>query len=212
MAEITKKLTCFTIGHSNHEVQKFIGLLKTYAIQYVIDVRSVPYSQRNPQFNREFIKVNLEEAHIIYIFMGNLLGARYNDPALFFSDKQVVDFGKVRKLDSFKRGIERVLDGLKRNYKIALMCSEKDPFNCHRFVLVSRELVNKGVLVKHILANGEIILNEALENKLIAKYKLSYKQPTFFGDVKSKADVIEEGYILRNKDIGYLKEEVVNRK
>ena len=207
---MNKNIECFTIGHSNHEIRKFIELLKLHNAQCVIDVRSTPYSQRNPQFNRELLKIDLEKNKIFYIFLGDLLGARHNNHNLFFSDNQIVDFGKVRKLDSFKEGIDRVLNELNKNRKIALMCSEKDPFNCHRFVLVSYELAKKCIIVKHILDDGNIVLNDTLEDKLISKYKLSYKQQNFFNNIKSRKDAIEKGYILRNKDIGYSKEVFAN--
>ena len=109
-------------------------------------------------------------------------------------------------MDSFNRGINSVIDHLKQKHKVALMCSEKDPFNCHRFVLVSYSLIKKGALIKHILDNGDIVLNSSLEDRLISKYKIDYKQQTFFGGNKTKKNAIEKGYVLRNKDIGFSKE------
>ena len=135
--------------------------------------------------------------------MGNLLGARYTNPALLFDDKQVVDFRKIRELDSFNQGINSVINHLEQKHRVALMCSEKDPFNCHRFVLVSYSLVKKGILMKHILDNGDIVLNSSLEDMLISKYKIDYKQQTFFRKNKTKKNAIEKGYVLRNKDIGF---------
>jgi len=203
-------LACFTIGYSNHEVEKLIALLNLHQIQYILDVRSAPYSQRNPQYNRENIKLKLEKNNICYVFMGNLLGARYENPDLYFFDKQVVDFKKIRKLESFKQGVKRVIDYLGQNNRIALMCAEKDPFNCHRFVLISYSLVKEGIVVKHILDNGSVITNDLLEDRLISKYKIDYKQQTFFEENKTKRNAIEKGYLLRNKDIGYSKQKVTD--
>ncbi len=200
-----KGLACFTIGHSTHDSAKFINLLKLHFIQWIIDVRSTPYSKHNPQFNKELIKSELKKEGIPYFFMGNLLGARYNNPKLYFPDKPVIDYRKVRERDSFKQGIERITDGLRQGYNICLMCAEKDPFNCHRFVLVSYSLSRMGVNVKHILDNGEIIRNEALEDKMISKYKLDSKQQSLFEKPKTKSALIEEAYVLRNKDIGVSK-------
>lgn len=197
------KLTCFTIGHSNHEASKLINLLKFHSIQYVIDIRSVPYSQRNPQYNRELIKPELEKNNISYIFLGNLLGARYTNKNLFFDDREVVNFKKIRKLDTFKQGVSHLINYLEQGHRVSLMCSEKDPFNCHRFALISYYLTGKNILVKHILDNGDVTLNSSLEDRLISKYKIGYKQQTFFGSDKTKKNAIEKGYILRNKDIGF---------
>lgn len=204
-----EKSTCYTIGHSVHSTEIFVDLLKQHSIQRVVDVRSVPYSQHNPQFNRESINARLEKVGIYYYFLGNCLGAKYNDADLYFSDKPIVDFRKVRKLNSFKKGIDKIINWIKEGCKIALMCSEKDPFNCHRFVLVSYSLSKNGIYVKHILDNGNIVLNDVLEDKLIRKYKISYKQLKFFGGISSKKNAIERGYFLRNKDIGFSREEAV---
>lgn len=205
MVCVNNNLECFTIGHSNHGAEKFVKLLKIHGPQLVVDVRSVPYSQRNPQFNREIIGKNLAKNKIAYISLGKLLGARYNNPDLFFSERQIVDFSKVRKLSTFKEGIDCVLSELKKGRKVALMCSEKNPFNCHRFVLISHELANRGVNIKHILSDGSTVLNNILEEQLILEYKLDSRQQNFFNDIKSKKDAVEKGYILRNKDISYSK-------
>lgn len=212
MEENTKELVCYTIGHSVHNTEQFIKLLKCHSIQWAADVRSTPYSQRNPQFNRELIKSDLEENGISYMFLGDSLGARYNDRNLCFPDKPVVDFRKIRELDSFKKGINRIITGINQGHRIVLMCSEKDPFNCHRFALISYALAKEEVTVKHILENGEVVLNEELEEKLLKKYKLSYRQFTFFENPTTKKNVIERGYVERNREVGFSREEPVSAK
>ena len=207
-----KELTCFTIGHSVHNVEQFIGLLKLHSIQCIVDVRSTPYSQHNPQFNRELIKLDIEKNSMSYVFLGDSLGARYNDRNLCFSDKPVIDFRKIREQESFKKGIDRIVDGVSRGYVIALMCSEKDPFNCHRFVLVSYALAKKGIAVKHILENGEVVANNDLEERLIKKYRISYKQLMVFEKSTTKKDAIEKSYVERNKDVGFFQEEHISTK
>lgn len=210
MDKNNKKMNCFTIGHSTYESETFVKLLKLNSIEWLVDVRSVPYSQYNPQYNKENIKVFLENNRISYIFMGDLLGARYSNPELFFPDKEIVDFNKVRRTNEFKRGIEVVINGLKEGHKICLMCSEKDPFECHRFVLVSYSLAKKGIDVKHILENGDVMFNEALEERLLSKYKIEYGNPTLFDSTKTKEAAIEEGYEKRNRDIGYIRADVAS--
>lgn len=187
---------CFTIGHSTHEVDIFIGMLLKYEIDCIIDVRSSPYSAYSPQFNREYISAFLKTKNITYIFMGDMLGARYIDEALLFPDGKV-DFEKVRDADSFKTGVQRVINGIAKGYKISLMCSEKEPFDCHRFVLVSKALQDMNVEINHITPDG-IIGNIELEDRMFKKYKMS--RIDLFN---SEEDNIALVYQKRNKDMAY---------
>ena len=132
--------------------------------------------------------------------MGDKLGGKYNDPDLLFSDGSV-DYAKVSQTIDFIDGIQSVIEKIKEGKIIAIMCSEKDPFDCHRFVLVSHQLEKRGVRVKHILGNGDVVLNDALEEKLINQYNIDYQQTTLFASVQTKADALEEAYLARNKDI-----------
>ena len=205
MEKNNKKNSCFTIGHSTHETESFIKLLKLNGVEWLVDVRSVPYSQHNPQYNKENLKTTLDNSHIYYVYMGNLLGARYNNPNLYFYDKEMVDFKKVRETVGFKLGIDKLVTGVNKGLNLCLMCSEKDPFDCHRFVLVSCALAKKGISVKHILENGNVIINEALEDRLLSKYKIEFGNVMLFETIKTREEAIEEGYEKRNRDIGYVR-------
>jgi|BioPla2DNA2_1021312.scaffolds.fasta_scaffold36164_2 uncharacterized protein (DUF488 family) len=200
------EMSCYSIGHSTGTVDKFIQLLKKYNIKYLIDVRSIPYSKHAPQFNAETLKLELKKNGIIYGYMGKELGARYDDPRLLFEDGRV-DFNKVRKTEFFKHGIDRIIHGIKNGYEIAIMCTEKDPFECHRFGLVSHELSRKGVMVYHILEDGSLINNKQLEEKLMLKYRPYYNQITLMEPEKTNEEYIEECYVEHNKQIGYINEE-----
>jgi uncharacterized protein (DUF488 family) len=178
------------------------GLLKLHGIDLLVDVRSVPYSRYNPQYNRENIKAFLVQNGIAYVFMGASLGARYQNRELYFSDRETADFRKVRETAVFKRGIEKIINGIRKGRKTCLLCSEKDPFDCHRFVLVAYALVKKGVDVRHILEKGELISNDILEERLLQKYKIEYGRITLFGLPVSKEEAIDEAYERRNRDIG----------
>lgn len=203
MKKNEQNLICYTIGHSSHKAAEFISLLKQHDIKYVVDVRSSPYSQHAPQFNRELLKISLEDSGIGYIYMGDALGARYTNPELFFNKRNIVDFQKVDQLPSFKKGIARVINGLEKGHKLSLMCAEKDPFDCHRFVLVSHALTKSGIRVLHIRENGELQSTEDLEKRLLSKYKINYQQPTFFEALRTEMQATEEAYVRRNLDIGY---------
>lgn len=142
-----------TIGHSNHPLEKFLGLLQQHGIQAIADVRSAPYSRRHPQYNRNNLQAALSEAGIQYVFLGRELGARSEDPACYVDGK--VQYDRLAATDFFRSGIERLLEGLK-TYRIALMCAEREPLNCHRTLLVSRALERRGLGIVHILPDGTL--------------------------------------------------------
>lgn len=163
----------YTIGHSTHPADLFISILINSKIDVVVDVRSVPYSQFADQYNMDNLKSFLRKHSIYYIPMGNLLGARYEDNSLLFDDGKV-SFDKVIKTESFNDGIERINDGLLKGYNIALMCSEKNPLECHRFSLISHFLDEQGHDVRHILPD-KIIAHRVLDEKLFEYFKSKRK-------------------------------------
>ncbi len=192
-------LLCHTVGHSVYPVEEFISLLQRNDIDCIVDVRSSPYSQFASQYNREMLTVKLKEAGILYLYMGDSLGARYEDSALLFEDGKV-DFEKVCQTENFQAGIQRVVGGLKKGYHISLMCSEKEPFDCHRFVLVSKALQDTGVEVRHIVPDG-LILNTVLEDRIFSKYA---KESFFRHDLMhTDKENLERAYKRRNLDIAY---------
>ncbi len=189
-------MTCFTIGHSNHSIKDFVTIVKNNHINCIIDVRSSPYSAYSSQFNREYLNDYLKRESIRYIYMGDSLGARYENKNLLFSNGKV-DFSKVCLTQKFIDGIKRVIDGLKKGFRIALMCSEKNPFDCHRFVLVSKGLQDEGIEIQHILPE-RIVSNLELEDMLFEKYKVS--KCDLFHTEKENLELV---YKKRNADIGY---------
>ena len=198
--ERTESLSCYTIGHSNNTIDQFIELLEMHDINLIVDVRSYPFSKYVPHFNKEVLNLKLNEQEVSYLFMGDKLGGKYENSDLLFSDGSV-DYTKVSQTNEFIDGIQSVIREINNGKILALMCSEKDPFDCHRFVLVSHQLEKRGITVKHILGNGDIVLNDALEEKLIHQYNIDYQQTTLFGPAKTKADALEEAYVERNKEI-----------
>ena len=189
-------MKCYTVGHSVYQIQEFIALLKRHHINCIVDVRSAPYSKFASQFNREMLTIELKKEGILYLYMGDLLGARYESSDLLFEDGKV-DFEKVRATDNFKKGIQRVIDGINKGYTISLMCSEKEPFDCHRFVLVSKSLQDKGLDICHITSD-ELIENLVLEERLFKKYKIN-KHDLFHTEQENLSSV----YRCRNIDIAY---------
>ncbi len=194
--------TVFTIGHSTHEIEYFIDLLNKFDINCVIDVRSSPYSRIAPQFNKPALNSTLRENNIIYMHFEKEFGARHTKPSLLDEDGNV-DFDKVRETDEFKQGVQRLKNGLDRGYKIALMCSEANPFDCHRFSMISYQLVREGMYVNHILQNGNSIDNSELEDWLLKKYHRQLLPQSTFFEVVTRETQIEDAYRLRGKDVAF---------
>lgn len=165
----------WTIGHSNHDLPTLVDLLRGERIDVVADVRSQPYSRFNPHFNREPLQSFLTETNLSYVFLGEQLGGRPSDGELFDAAGHVL-YGEVAKTSRFLKGIDRLLEGSAR-YRVALMCAEENPSNCHRRLLVSRALVERGSSVIHIRGNGATISEAELEAELARSV-----QPSLFGE------------------------------
>ncbi len=195
---------CLTIGHSNHTFDDFVHLLGRHGVDVVVDVRSMPYSKRVPQFNHEALQQSLRGRNVAYLYMGDRLGARYNDPQLIRPDGRV-DLKKVAELAAFRSAVQSVVQAVDKGHRIALMCSEADPFDCHRFVLVARALQSAGVSIKHIFPDGQLLDNSALEDRLVATYyPESGNEPGLFPDEPiPRRDLIGLAYDQRAIDIAY---------
>lgn len=193
----------YTVGHSTHQLDYFLQLLQKYNITCVVDVRSVPASAYNQQFNREPLKAFLKRNNITYLSFASEFGARQTDPNLL-NESGKVDFIKVRNGSSFKHGLERIWQGINKGYVIAIMCSESDPLICHRFSMVSVGLVNDGFIVKHILKDKSVKEHLELEKELVKKYEKNILQlDIFMPSISDYEELKNKAYILRNGEIGY---------
>jgi uncharacterized protein (DUF488 family) len=192
----------FTIGHSTHSAERFSELLQQHKIQFVVDVRTTPYSRRVPQFNKNSLRERLVEAYgIRYAHMPEEFGARKLDPDLLDADQRV-DFDRVRSSEAFQRGVTRLKNGAIQGHRIALLCAEADPFECHRFSLISYQLVREDLLVKHILRDGSLIDNSELERRLRTRYG-SDPQVDIFGPLASTGSQLELAYRSRGREVAY---------
>jgi uncharacterized protein (DUF488 family) len=145
-----------TIGHSNHPIERFLDLLKAGGVKLLVDVRSMPYSRRFPQFGRERLAKSLAATGVDYVWEGAALGGKgdaYNDVA-----------ARQTFQDALGCLIERA-----ENTTLCLMCAEKEPLDCHRTVLVSRRLAERGVAIEHLLADGTVRAHGDVEEALLAK-------------------------------------------
>jgi uncharacterized protein (DUF488 family) len=143
----------FTVGHSNHSLQRFLQLLARARITAIADVRSRPHSRWASQFNKQALGAALGENDVAYVFLGKELGGRPEDPALLKDGKP--DYDAMSRTESFRAGIDRIIEGAK-THRIAMMCAERDPLDCHRFLLIGRHLASRAIPVAHILASGEV--------------------------------------------------------
>jgi uncharacterized protein (DUF488 family) len=198
----------FTIGHSNHSLEHFLCLLSRHEINTIIDIRSVPYSRYVPHFNKERIKEHLKSNHIHYLYMAEEFGMIQREE--LFHLEGYVDFEKVRESEHFKTGVERVKRGIEKGYKIALMCSEKDPLECHRSIMIAPVFKKQGYEVLHILEDNRLESQEKFEKRLIDLYFPENNQQNFFNTLegeKNKEELLTDAMSLRNRDIGYRKKD-----
>ena len=198
----------YTIGHSNHTQDEFLNLLLSHDINLVADVRSVPASNYNPQFNQEVLSDFLRKHHIDYQFLGKEFGARRVDS---INEEGQVDFEQAVNTSLFRQGVEIVLR-LLADKRIALMCSEAEPLECHRFALVARYFHEHGVEVLHILKDASIVSQQTLEQQMVTHY-LHMRKPMLsevdqlFGTYTVNQQ-LTDAYRLKNKEIGFqLKQE-----
>lgn len=167
-----ENLRIYTIGHSNMESARLVDLLHQFGIQLLVDVRSSPYSQYNPQFNREVLAVYLERYHIDYAYMGDVLGGRPKSPDCYKAKVlpaekadflKLVDYPAVMQKEYFKRGIDSLIE-MACNQTTAIMCSEEDPARCHRHHLVSRYLMTQEIEAVHIRGDGNLVNARQIPN------------------------------------------------
>lgn len=154
----------FTIGHSTHSAEGFLALLRQHRVEAVADVRSSPFSRFNPQFNRKTLEQCLKANGIRYVFLGKELGARSDDRSCYEHGR--VQYARLAQRAQFQSGIDRVLHGAAK-YRVALMCAEKEPLECHRTLLVAKALTARGQRVLHIHADGRLETHEAAMERLL---------------------------------------------
>ncbi|MBW6409561.1 DUF488 domain-containing protein [Clostridium weizhouense] len=200
----------YTIGHSNYSVEKLIDMLRHYNINCVVDIRGIPYSKYNVQFNKEIIKRTLTDKGFTYIYMAKEFAAN-RIIKTSYNKEGYADFKKVIEEPDFLKGIERLKKGCEKGYKIALLGAMQDPIRCHRSILVGKSLIDNGFNVKHILDNYSIANQDDIEEKLLNKYFYDRAQITIdslLGNNINEQEMIEEGYRLANREIGYRIEKI----
>ena len=184
-----------TIGHSKHSQEAFLALLRRHAVTVLADVRSTPYSRFNPHFNRKALESSLESIGIAYVFLGRALGGRPDDPSCYEDGR--VRYDRLARTPLFREGLERVVEDAGRE-RIALMCAEKEPLDCHRTLLVGHNLVERGVAVAHILADGALEPHDETMDRLLDSAGLPREDL-----LQSREQLIEEALALRERRIAH---------
>ena len=144
----------FSIGHSNHSLETFLGLLKTHQIEVLVDARSHPYSKYASHFDLQALKAAVTNAGIKYLFLGKELGGRPEGAEFYDADGHVL-YSRVAESPTFLNGIRRLEKGVEQ-FKVAILCSEENPAQCHRRLLVGHVLAGRGVALDHIRGDGRI--------------------------------------------------------
>jgi uncharacterized protein (DUF488 family) len=185
-----------TIGHSRHSLERFVALLEEAGATAVADIRSAPVSRFSPHFNKNALAASLAEQNIAYVFLGMELGGRPQRQEMY--TQGVADYEKMAASPEFRAGLERLTEAAERHL-IAAMCSEADPLDCHRCLLVGRALAGAGIDVGHILASGEVIAQAQAEERLLHLENLTEAGLL----LRSREERLAEAYRSRCRKVAY---------
>ena len=155
----------FTIGHSNHPFERFLELLRRHGVDAVADVRSRPYSRFVPHFSKDRLERLLSENGIGYHYLGAVLGGK---PRFGETSASGMDYRSRVAAQGFQHGIESLL-AVAREHRIAMMCRERDPLECHRLHLICRYLGPMALEIRHILPDGELETQARAEERLVER-------------------------------------------
>ena len=189
--------TILTTGHSNHSWDTFARLLNQHPIDALADVRSVPASRFNPQFNRSSLSASLKDCGIGYYFCVRELGGRPQDPTCYENGR--VRYDRMAEAGAFRRGLALVM-AKAASHRVVLMCAEKDPLDCHRTLLVGRAPVADGIDVAHILSDGTLEPHDQAMDRLLASYDLDTEGDMF----TSRDELVAQAVERRSQRVGYL--------
>ena len=168
------KIPIYTVGYGNRSIKQFIELLRQYQIAYVADVRSQPYSRFNHNFSKEDLEKHLRSCNIRYMYVGDTLGGRPKDDTCYADGR--VDYSKLPEKSFYQEGIGRLRTAWEKQLRVAVMCTELKPQECHRGKLIGASLIEQQIDVAHIDEEGNIKTQEDI-NQL-----LGGNQPTLFGE------------------------------
>jgi uncharacterized protein (DUF488 family) len=155
----------FSIGHSNIPDERFVAMLRSAGVNAIADVRKTPASRRFPWFSGKNLVRMLQGEGMLHVPFSETLGGRPRDPALYRDG--VADYEEMAQQPEFRAGLDRLL-AVAAQHRVCLMCAEREPLDCHRCLLVSRSLAERGCTVGHILHDGTFEPHTATEQRLLA--------------------------------------------
>ena len=200
------KKKIYTIGYTTFDIDNFIKELKEHKITCLVDVRSSPRSSYYKDFDSDVLESRLKNEGLLYRNYAFEFGARQEDKSLY--PNGYLDFEIFSKTDNFKQGVKKLENGIKLNQTFALMCAEKDPYNCHRCIMVSRFLQDYEFEIVHIVGHNQFVTQKDIETRLINEYYPKRNQYSLFlEDNLSDEECLLFAYQKRNKDIGFKIEE-----
>ena len=189
----------FTIGHSAHALGVFLELLRQHGISAVADVRSAPYSRYRPHFSKDAFARSLGDAGIEYVFLGRELGGRSDDPSCYENGR--IRYSRLAGRPEFREGIDRLKKGA-ADHRIAVMCAEREPLECHRTILVSPVLEEEGLSVEHVHADGRLEAHGDAMDRLIDLVGLP-RDDLF----RSREQIVAEALLRQEGRVAYRKAE-----
>lgn len=191
-----------TIGYGNNGLEQIVQKIKELRVNCIVDVRARPYSKFNISFNKEELRARLSEEKISYFWLGSKLGGRYDKISLC-DNLGRVDYEKVANYERFKEGITELLNIMQR-YNVCVLCSEKDPLKCHRFLLISHYL--KEYNIYHIMPDFTLLSNHALEERLF-KLNGDQRQLSMFSE-DNEESFETKAYRTQSLKTAYVSEKV----
>jgi uncharacterized protein (DUF488 family) len=166
----------FTVGYGTRSVDELAAVLHTYNVEFLIDVRSAPYSRYKPEFSKEALEAQIKERGLRYLFMGDSLGGRPDDPTCYVDGR--VDYARVQDRPFYQAGIGRLKTAFAQGRRLALMCSEGKPQDCHRTKLIGATLTALGIPVAHIDENDALLTQAEVIERLEGAQLTLFDEPT----------------------------------
>lgn len=165
----------FTLGHSTRKLSEFISIIKKYKIEEIADVRTIPRSRKNPQFNETHLFKFLKKHGIKYEHMKGLGGLRRpnkDSPNLYWRNASFRGFADYMQAKAFSDSLSALIKAAKKR-NVAIMCAEAVPWRCHRSLIADALLV-KGIKVMHIFSTTNIREHTMTKSAKVSKGKVTY--------------------------------------
>ena len=167
----------YTVGYGNRTVPEVLALVKRCGVECLVDVRTSPYSRFKPEYSREALENAVTQGGLRYVFLGDLLGGRPEDLDCYENGR--VDYERLRQKEFYRKGIDRLRRARDQGVRLAVMCSELRPEECHRSKLIAASLTDLGIPVIHIDEEGLLLSQEDVIHRLTSGQLGLFGEPAF---------------------------------